>query len=192
MARLARERSIETYKKIMIAATKLFAEKNFDSLSMKEISEEAGVGKATLYYYAPTKEDLACLVIKTKIETIIKKLLMVADAGDPETKLKKIIKTHLEIAINNESSPGINPHIISNSTKLHRCMLSFIQEYQSIIEQIIKDGIESGCFKKVEPKALAHTILSTVIFHNILRCHDMEQDIKAKDISEIILEGVLK
>ncbi|MEN6638003.1 MAG: helix-turn-helix domain-containing protein, partial [Smithella sp.] len=44
--------------RIMDAALRIFAEKNFQEATISEISKEAGVSEATIYEYFGTKEDL--------------------------------------------------------------------------------------------------------------------------------------
>ena len=43
---------------IINAARKLFADKDFDEVSMDEIAREVGLGKSTLYLYFKNKESL--------------------------------------------------------------------------------------------------------------------------------------
>lgn len=48
---------------IIDAARKLFADKDFDEVSMNEIAEEVGLGKSTLYLYFKNKESLYFAVV---------------------------------------------------------------------------------------------------------------------------------
>ena len=48
---------------IIDAARKLFADKDFDEVSMDEIAEEVGLGKSTLYLYFKNKESLYFAVV---------------------------------------------------------------------------------------------------------------------------------
>lgn len=51
-------RSAETRAKIIQAAEKLFARRSFASVSMREITGEAGVALAAAHYHFGSKEDL--------------------------------------------------------------------------------------------------------------------------------------
>ncbi|MEN6572838.1 TetR/AcrR family transcriptional regulator [Methanobacterium aggregans] len=48
---------------IINAARKLFADKDFDEVSMNKIAEEVGLGKSTLYLYFKNKESLYFAVV---------------------------------------------------------------------------------------------------------------------------------
>ncbi|HBE91853.1 MAG TPA: TetR/AcrR family transcriptional regulator, partial [Gammaproteobacteria bacterium] len=43
---------------ILDAATRLFAERGFDGVSMRQVSEAAGVSKANIYHHFESKEAL--------------------------------------------------------------------------------------------------------------------------------------
>ncbi len=55
--RRQRERQ-ERIERIFSAAIKVFSEKGYSDANMNEIAEAAELGKATLYYYFPCKEEL--------------------------------------------------------------------------------------------------------------------------------------
>jgi AcrR family transcriptional regulator len=55
--RKQRERE-ERVRIILEAAKGLFARQGFQETSMSDIAEACELGKATLYYYFPTKEEL--------------------------------------------------------------------------------------------------------------------------------------
>jgi AcrR family transcriptional regulator len=54
----------ETYEKIIKTAFKIFAEKGFDSASMNNIKDIAGVSKGAIYHYFDSKEELFIKVIE--------------------------------------------------------------------------------------------------------------------------------
>lgn len=55
---LREKKKIETKNKIFEVAGRLFKEKGFESTSIDEITEQAGIGKGTFFNYFPTKEAL--------------------------------------------------------------------------------------------------------------------------------------
>ncbi len=54
--------------KIFAAAFKLFAEKGYDSVSMKIVAEEVGIAVGTLYNYHSNKQQLFLTVLKKNIK----------------------------------------------------------------------------------------------------------------------------
>ena len=54
----------DKYFAILEAAKKLFAEKGFDSATMREVAMQAGVAERTIYEYFKNKEDLLLSITK--------------------------------------------------------------------------------------------------------------------------------
>ena len=52
-----------TKEKILEEAFKLFLQKGYSEVSISVVQEELGIGRATLYYYFKSKEDLFKTVI---------------------------------------------------------------------------------------------------------------------------------
>lgn len=56
------EKAQERKNRILDTAFRIFIEKKIESVSMGEIAEVAGIGRATLFRYYPTKPDLVIAV----------------------------------------------------------------------------------------------------------------------------------
>jgi len=84
-------------KLIIDAARKRFAHYGFSKVTMDEIAADVNMGKASLYYYFPTKENLFRSVISeerkefvNEIETILQKNISASE------KLREYVKKRLE------------------------------------------------------------------------------------------------
>ena len=60
---MARTLNLEAREKILKAAAGLIHERGFRDVSMEDVSEEAGIKKANLFHYYPTKEALGLAVL---------------------------------------------------------------------------------------------------------------------------------
>lgn len=65
------EKSLLKEDMILQAARKRFAYYGFSKVTMDEIAKDVGMGKASLYYYFPTKEDLFKAVISHEQDEFI-------------------------------------------------------------------------------------------------------------------------
>ena len=53
---------IERQQRILEEAYRLFSEKSIEGVTMPEVAEASGVGRATVYRYYPTKLDLVVAI----------------------------------------------------------------------------------------------------------------------------------
>jgi AcrR family transcriptional regulator len=73
-------------------AARLFAARGYDSTSVREIVEEAGVSKPTLYYYFRSKEGLATALLTVPLSNLIAVLRqIVTSADDTVAGLEQVI-----------------------------------------------------------------------------------------------------
>ena len=73
-------------EKIINTAFRIFVEKKIEPVSITEIAEKAGVGRATVFRYYPTKADLAIAVCSAKWKEYLDEL----DAKRPIASVKDI------------------------------------------------------------------------------------------------------
>lgn len=73
-------------EKIINTAFRIFVEKKIEPVSITEIAEKAGVGRATVFRYYPTKVDLAIAVCSAKWKEYLDEL----DAKRPIASVKDI------------------------------------------------------------------------------------------------------
>ncbi|MCF6228265.1 MAG: TetR/AcrR family transcriptional regulator [Planctomycetes bacterium] len=63
---------LDTRHRILQEGSRLFAERGYDAVSVREIVEAAGVKKPTLYYYFENKEGLAIEILKAFFEALVR------------------------------------------------------------------------------------------------------------------------
>jgi AcrR family transcriptional regulator len=60
----------ERRRRLLELGAKLFAKHSFDELSMSRIAREAGISKALLYHYFPTKQDFFAATLREAAEEV--------------------------------------------------------------------------------------------------------------------------
>jgi AcrR family transcriptional regulator len=96
--RISKEKKRENIESVFQAAIKLSKDRSFDSLTMKAIAKEAGIGEATIYNYFPKKEMIITGYLDWSIEEAIRKTEN-EPFDDPRftETLHTLIENHLEI-----------------------------------------------------------------------------------------------
>ncbi|MGO4344582.1 TetR/AcrR family transcriptional regulator [Paenibacillus sp. MCAF9] len=102
-------RAEETKRAIIAAAEKLFGERGYDSVSIREIAKEAGCSHTTIYIYFQDKEALLhalsmqpLQLLKGELDTLAKDALLSADE-----KLKRMNDLFIRFCLNNRSMYAI-------------------------------------------------------------------------------------
>jgi TetR/AcrR family transcriptional regulator len=152
---------------IVAAARKLFAHYGFSKVTMDEIAADAGMGKASLYYYFPTKERLFEAVIAHEQKQFIVQIQTALDdcasAGEMLLQYAEKRISLFRDLLNLNSLPF---QMISQVKTLFRDLFeSFEKEELKLLQQIIQAGKRSGEFTISAPHVAAETILHT--FHGL-------------------------
>lgn len=83
MAGIREQKKSQTRKAILDAAIQLFAEKGFEQTSMEELARAAGIGKATIYGYFSTKNDIFFAYCEEEVDFAFSKLEKKRDEDAP-------------------------------------------------------------------------------------------------------------
>src|SRR6476469_8263596 len=78
---------------ILDSAAELFARMTYPEVQMDEVARRAGVGKATLYRYFASKEDLFLEVFEAALVDLAARLRLASAATPPEDALARMIET---------------------------------------------------------------------------------------------------
>src|ERR1041384_6519313 len=96
---------------ILRTAARIFAEKNYHSTSMRDISRETNVSLAGLYYYCKSKEELLFLIQDNCFGRVHERLQeRLQDAGDAVEKLRLVIENHLSFFAANMAEMKVLSH----------------------------------------------------------------------------------
>ena len=92
---MADEKTVQDAKeKLLAAATRLFAEKGFAGVSIRQLAEAAGVTSAMISYYYGGKEGLYEAVLTTQYERLLTKFEAIAAFEAP---VKEKIRQYAEV-----------------------------------------------------------------------------------------------
>lgn len=137
----------EAREKLLAAATKLFAEKGYAGVSIRQLAEAAGVNSAMISYYFGGKEGLYEAVLSTLYERLLVQFEAVAaQTASAQEKLRLyaevIRRTHTQ------DQPLMARLVLGELSSPTACLEIIIRKYTARIVQIIsgilQEGIDSG------------------------------------------------
>lgn len=160
-------------EKIMDAALKVFAKKGFQETTISEISKTAAVSEATIYEYFKGKEDLLFSIIETASSHSFHFLNEIFPfIRDPESRIRAIVQLHLSVYQNNPNYGAVGMLELKTNRRFHLSKAyKPVQKVARLLLECIKEGIESGVFRKDLDPYLMRSVLLGTIEHISIRHH---------------------
>lgn len=154
----------ERRRKIYRAATALFLEKGFQETSMREIAAAAGMGKSSLYDFFEAKDDILLFVLIELSDELLDHVTEIAGLKIPaDQRLRRVMEADLDFLAQNKKL-YLTLSLESQKMKAESQKRLAEQRYafQDLVGGIIADGIEQGCFRKVEPLLCARLMINSM------------------------------
>ncbi len=156
-SKMVNQENIDKTQVILGVAQRRFAQYGFLKTSMTEIASDAGMSKASLYYYFEDKDAIFKEVIKNEQEGFISQIEKFIHSEPTASKLLIIyVKKRLEYfelflnlsKLNAESIKTVKPIFNELSGK-------FNEKEILLVSKIISAGVRNGEFEKANSKELA-------------------------------------
>ena len=150
-------------QQIMIAATRVFSEKDFNKATMEDIAKEAELSPGTLYLYFKNKEELyASLSLRILQYLHIRVTHVNKDAAlSPEQKLSALMEAMYDV-YDFDPLIIINMFHLQSSETLKNLSESLLEEIKQLsqksigaIAKIFEEGMQKGIYVDRHPVALA-------------------------------------
>lgn len=157
-----------TKEKILEEAFKLFLQKGYSEVSISVVQEELGIGRATLYYYFKSKEDL----FKTVIDHYIIKYMESSLQIEPDATVADMIESRIRLIIAQRDIllQSNNPNLtFFNLTSIKFIALLKYEDYRKKLEDFRNKTIE----------------LWKMAINNSIRNKEIKEDVNVDVLSEI-------
>ena len=146
----------------LATALNLFAERNFASVTIKDIAYALGVNTALIYYYFDSKTDLFRATIEHAVARAFENVGALDEKNtDPasfitawlENHVSKFAEIHrfVKIALDFRSAHEGDPEIA-------KAIALFYDEERKMLSRVIRQGIKQGAFRPVDPTRMAQFI----------------------------------
>ena len=157
--------SKEKEKSILNAARKRFAHYGFSKVTMDEIAGDVEMGKASLYYYFPTKEDLfRAVVIQEQNEFVNYIETMLQNKTPASEKLNEYVEQRLKYFHDLVNLGMLSVHSVFDIKSMFKKLFEDFEVQELILlKKIIDEGKSTGEFNENLPEDF------TKIFLHILQ-----------------------
>ena len=175
--------------RILSSALDVFKANGLDGATMDSIAEKAGFGKATLYYYFSSKEEVFLGIMEEGWKSLLASLEVIIQ--EEQSPRKTFIKILVQIAQNAKQRPNLYeflfqaPKVINLTEFDDQKWKKHQGKLYSILQGLLEDGIERKEFPKLNSnlmfKAMGGLFTGLIFFG----------DKKKTDISEEEVEALL-
>ena len=153
-------KGMATDKRILDAAERLFAERGFTAVTMKDICAESFISRGGLYRHYSSTAMIFTAIIEREQQSAFASL---KKAREGEIAPNKILEVYLEHRLNNilENSFGIDNAITefaTNGKNGREIAVKRAEDCLKILEELIKMGNKTEVYHCKDPKAAAKHI----------------------------------
>jgi TetR/AcrR family transcriptional repressor of nem operon len=145
-------------EKILIAATKIAQAHGYNGLNFRDLAEDVGIKAASIYYYFPSKADLAAAVAKRYWENAAAALETLLDeSSDPASALRRYPET-FRWALENENRMCLSGFMAAEYDDLPEAVKKEIQTFADVNVAWLSKVLSSAKVvspKKSQPRARA-------------------------------------
>lgn len=194
---MPRPRSADKRRRILEAASRVFARRGYFTARVADIAKRAGVADGTIYLYFRNKEDiLVSLFDEVMSEHIAEGRREVATLTGAAERLQAIAAHHLRLLGQNADLAVVFQVELRQSTKfLERFTGSWFGDYLDLLTGVIEQGQREGALRSDLPARLAakafYGMLDEMVTSWILGRKDYDLGQLANPLVDLFLHGAV-
>jgi len=184
-----------TKHKIFMAAARLFADKGYNGVSMREISELSGMSKPTIYYYFGNKEGIYEALVNEGLKHSSESFQKIRALAVPvRFKLTELIRVHFRHCLNQPEFTkfSLSLFMLAGDTPFLASKREQANQLRRELMEMIQEGKRSGEFGPTANPKLAAEIFLATFAHFFWRQQNTSQQILTDQLAEEIVEFLFK
>jgi len=185
----------ETRKEQIIQiSAKLFKDKGYAAVSMRDIAKELDIKAASLYNHIESKQDILKIIIISLAEEFTKRMTVIYSSNENNiNKLHQIVALHVDIAYRNQyemASLNNNWMHLENGITYY---LELRNSYEDNFRAIINNGVQSGELINSNPEVTLFSMLSTLrhLYLWIPKMEEINPKELSDNLSKVLINGIL-
>jgi len=157
-----KDRRLESERMIMMAAEKVFAEAGFGGATMQLIADVAGLPKANLHYYFPTKEALYRRVVQDIFQVWLKAADIFDQASGPVEGIGAYIDAKMEISRRHPAGSKVwASEVMHGAPVIQDYLETTLEQWTNSRISVIQSWIDRGLMAPIDPRHLLYMVWAT-------------------------------
>jgi TetR/AcrR family transcriptional regulator, cholesterol catabolism regulator len=179
-------------QEILDEASELFSRLGYANVSMEDIAESSGIGKATLYHYFSSREDILFAMHEVIAEELLAHAEQVRSAGmTVEESIRSLILNMLRMIRDRRGYVRVFfEHYHELSPSLQRKIIAKRNKYAQFMEDLVVAGVASGSVRKVDPHLAMFTIFGMTNW--AYQWYRATGDLTVDEIADFFVETLFK
>ncbi len=174
-------------EEIIRVAAEGFSARGYRATTLDDVAQKAGISKVTLYRYCHSKEELLIKVFERTIAVFHAELHRIcAQRIPPEEKLRQIIRHQVRLMAEHRdfltvffSEESHLPPAMAERTRQEK------REYNLLIENVIRQGMEEGVLVSMPPQILTFIILGACNW--LYQWYRPEGELSADEVARLFI-----
>jgi AcrR family transcriptional regulator len=149
---------------IINCAAKLFKEKGYSAVTMRDIAQALDIKAASLYNHIKSKQEILVLIVLEIAEEFTNRINDIAFSDlKIIQKIEKVIELHIDITIRNPDALAcLNNDWMHLTDEELTYFIKMREDYEETFRHLINTGIQSNEIKDLNPEVIIFSILSTL------------------------------
>ncbi len=164
-----RRRAEARPEEILDAALEEFTSRGFDAARMEDIAKRAGLSKAAIYLYFPSKVALLEALIEAKVGPLAANVQQIAAAGaaDPKTALR-MLATAAAFRLNDPNLFSVPRLVIGISGRFPEIAKYYrehvVEKARGALETLIEAAMAKGQIRRADTSAVVRAFIGPLFF----------------------------
>ena len=192
----------ENERNILRAAEVVFAEAGYGGATMQLIADMAGLPKANLHYYFPTKEALYRRVVANIFEIWLDAAAVFDDAEGPVEGIGAYIDAKMDLSRSHPAGSKVwAAEVMHGAPVIQDYLETTLREWTEGRAEAIRRWIDKGKMKPIDPRHLLYMVWATTqhyadFGHQIVTLNDgrpfsdEQWEAAKRTVKSIILDGI--
>ncbi|MCK5575458.1 MAG: TetR family transcriptional regulator C-terminal domain-containing protein [Sphingomonadales bacterium] len=187
---------------ILEAAESVFAEHGYKGATTSKIAERAGVGKANLHYYFPTKDDLYRQVITDICDTWLETAYTFDEESDPAVAIRLYLESKMDLSRSRPMGSKVWANeIIHGAPFMMDYVQTTVKDWFEGRLAVVQKWIDDGKIDPIDPATLFYMIWGATqtfsdfetqiqVLHGNKPITDEEYDVMKETVVSVFLKGI--
>ena len=173
-------------------AIRLFGEKTYPAVGMRDISNAVGLLPGSLYVHISSKEEILLAIVEQGIHNYLDSMTPIAESDLPASeRLREAIKAHMRVLAATREQTRVTFHQWTYlNDQNQQSVIELRRRYEDLFDRIIEDGVKSGEFR--HPRHPHISVLAIIgMLNSATEWYSPTGPLSADDIGEVLANGAL-